>query len=74
MVALSFSGQMPHRAVLDGLTTLTQLLPREVEIWAGGSSRALLQPRLPKGVRRLDGLAAIAPETARWRALLESGL
>ena len=74
VVALSFSGQMPHRAVLDGLTTLTQLLPREVEIWAGGSSRALLQPRLPKGVRRLDGLDAIAPETARWRALLESGL
>lgn len=74
VVALSFSGQLPNRAVLDGLAALRSLLPQEVEIWAGGSSRALLQPRLPEGVRRLDGLAAIAPETARWRALLESPL
>lgn len=74
VVALSFSGQLSGRAVLDGLGALRELLPRGVEIWAGGSSRALRLPGLPDGVRGLDGLAAIAPEVARWRKLLESPL
>ncbi|PTT86702.1 cobalamin-binding protein, partial [Pelomonas sp. HMWF004] len=71
VVALSFSGQLPARAVLEGLAALRALLPARVEVWAGGSSRALRQAG-PDGVRCLHGLDAIAPETARWRQLLES--
>lgn len=74
VVALSFSGQLPNRAVLDGLAELRSLLPPGVEIWAGGSSRALRLPGAPQGVRCLDGLRAIAPEMNRWRELLESPL
>lgn len=74
VVALSFSGQLPQRAVLDGLAALREQLPERVEIWAGGSSRALRLPVCPDGVRCLDGLAAIAPEMTRWRELLESRL
>lgn len=74
IVALSFSGQLPQRVVLDGLAALREQLPREVEIWAGGSSRALRLPGCPPGVRCLDGLAAIGPEMTRWRELLESRL
>lgn len=74
VVALSFSGQLPNRAVLDGLVALRGLLPADIEIWAGGSSRALRLPGCPDGVRCLNGLAAIGPEMARWRELLESRL
>jgi len=74
VVALSFSGQLPLRAVLDGLAALREQLPERVEIWAGGSSRALRLPGCPSGVRCLDGLAAIGPEMTRWRELLESRL
>lgn len=74
VVALSFSSQLPSRAVLDGLAELRALLQPGIEIWAGGSSRALRLPGLPKGVRWLDGLAAITPEVTRWRELLESRL
>jgi MerR family transcriptional regulator, light-induced transcriptional regulator len=72
VVALSFSGQLPQRTVLDGLAALREQLPDRVEIWAGGSSRALRLPGGAQGVRCLDGLAAIAPEMTRWRELLES--
>ncbi|WP_235533669.1 MULTISPECIES: MerR family transcriptional regulator [unclassified Roseateles] len=74
VVALSFSGQLPARAVFDGLGQLREQLPANVEIWAGGSNRALRLPGVPDGVRCVDGLAAITPEIARWRELLESGL
>jgi methylmalonyl-CoA mutase cobalamin-binding subunit len=74
VVALSFSGQLPTRAVLDGLAALRELLPTGVEIWAGGASRALRLPGCPQGVRCLDGLAVVGLELARWRELLESNL
>ena len=74
ILALSFSGQLSNRVVLEGLAALRELLPAQVEIWAGGSSRALRLPGGPVGVRCLDGLEAIAPELARWRKLLESPL
>jgi MerR family transcriptional regulator, light-induced transcriptional regulator len=70
VVALSFAGQLAHRAVLDGLASLRTQLPAAVEIWAVSSSgRALRLPSCPEGVRCLDGLTAIAPEMARWREL-----
>lgn len=74
VVALSFSGFLPQRAVHEGLAALRELLPAGIEIWVGGASRALRSAGLPDGVRCLDGLAAVAPEVARWRELLESRL
>lgn len=74
VVALSFSSQLPNRVVLEGLAELRALLPDAVEIWAGGSSRALRLPTLPAGVRSLDGLTSIGPEITRWHKLLESRL
>jgi MerR family transcriptional regulator, light-induced transcriptional regulator len=74
VVALSFSGQLPHRAVLDGLAALRKLLPPSIEIWAGGSSRALRMAGGTAGVRCLDGLGVIGSEMERWRGLLESPL
>jgi methylmalonyl-CoA mutase cobalamin-binding subunit len=74
VVALSFTAQLPARAVFDGLMALRGLLPAEVEIWVGGSNRALRLPGLPDGVRCVDSLAAINLEIARWRELLESRL
>jgi methylmalonyl-CoA mutase cobalamin-binding subunit len=74
VVALSFTGQLPPRAVLDGLGELREVLPAEVEIWVGGSNRALRLPGIPEGVRCVDSLAAITLEIARWRELLESRL
>lgn len=72
VVALSFSVQLSSRAVQEGLAALRGLLPAGIEIWAGGSSRALRQPGAIEGVRRLDGLASVGAEVARWRELLES--
>jgi len=74
IVALSFSGFLPQRAVHEGLAALRGELPQGIEIWVGGASRALRSGGLPEGVRCLDGLAAIAPEVVRWRELLESRL
>lgn len=74
VVALSFSGQLSHRAVLDGVNSARELLPANVELWIGGRSRLLHLGGSPPGVRCLDGLAAIAPEVQRWRELLESHL
>ncbi len=74
VIALSFSGLLPNRAVLDGLAALRELVPAPVEIWAGGSSRALRLPGCPAGVRCLEGLGSIGPEVGRWRELLESPL
>ena len=74
VVALSFTGQLPARAVLDGLAQLRDLLPAKVEIWVGGSNRALRLPGLPAGVRCVDGLSSITLEITRWRELLESRL
>lgn len=67
VVALSFSGYLSHRAVQEGLMALREQLPAGVEIWAGGSSRALRQAISPIGVNCLDGLLSIAPELNRWR-------
>lgn len=74
VVALSFSGQLPPRAVHEGLAALRELLPADIEIWAGGSSRALRQGGATAGVFCLDGLGAIPGEITRWRELLESRL
>ncbi len=67
VIALSFSGYLTARAVHEGLAELREQLPPEVEIWAGGSSRALRAPTCPSGVHCLAGLQGIAVQVAAWR-------
>jgi DNA-binding transcriptional MerR regulator/methylmalonyl-CoA mutase cobalamin-binding subunit len=67
IVALSFSASMnPARAARD-IATLRERLPSRVELWVGGSCSALRRLRLD-GVRTFDGLDAIAPAVADYRA------
>ncbi len=68
VVALSFSAVLANRAVHEGLSRLRTLLPAAVEVWAGGSNRALASPGRPAGVRVLPGLVQISGEVGRWRA------
>jgi len=51
IVALSFSSAFPSRLALDGLRSLRERLPPDIEIWAGGSG---LHAR-----RGLEGVVAI---------------
>lgn len=68
VVALSFSAVLANRAVHDGLSRLRAVLPTAVEVWAGGSNRALASPGRPAHVRVLPGLVQISDEVSRWRA------
>jgi len=66
IVALSFTGVMAARQVLDGLAELRAALPARVQLWVGGSCPALHGRRaLP--ARVLDSLAAIDPAVQAWR-------
>lgn len=73
VVALSFSGYLPARAVQEGLTQLREQLDAGIQLWAGGSHRLLRGAGLP-GVVYLPELGDIAPALARCRDLLESPL
>lgn len=66
IVALSFSSILSPALVIDGLDELRTSLPRETELWAGGSNAALRRRTL-RGVRPLRTLEQIAPALARWR-------
>jgi len=67
VVALSFTGFLPAKQVLDGLTRLRELLPEALELWVGGTSQILRRRQLP-GVRRVAGLGEIGDELMRWHA------
>jgi methanogenic corrinoid protein MtbC1 len=58
IVALSFSSHMKPNHVRDGLKDLRAHLPREFEIWAGGSNSAL-QRKAVEGVSVLQTLESI---------------
>lgn len=67
VTALSFSGAMPSRQVLDGLRELRQRLSPEVELWVGGTCPVLT--RLPSSpIHILRRLADIRPAIDVWRA------
>jgi len=67
VVALSFSGYLSPRLVLEGLAGLQRQLSGSVEVWAGGSTRALRQrPSIP-GVSNLVVLSDVGPRVAEWR-------
>jgi methanogenic corrinoid protein MtbC1 len=66
IVALSFTGVMVTRQLLEGLRELRAALPAEAEIWAGGACPAL-HGRRQVPARVFATLAAIGPAVARWR-------
>lgn len=68
IVALSFSGYLSPGLVQGSLTSLRELLPAHIELWAGGRAPALLRKRAVAGVSYLTELAAIVPALTRWRA------
>jgi hypothetical protein len=74
IVALTFSGRLSGKAVLEGLAGLRELLPRHVEIWAAARGGVLRPPPGLQGLRPLNDLSDVGPELARWRELLESRL
>ena len=66
IVALGFTGCMNPNQVVEGLTELRSKLPRQMEIWAGGTA-PVLHRRTVDGVVPISTLAAVQPEVQRWR-------
>ncbi len=67
IVALSFSAAYAANGLLDGLAELRAMLPRNVEVWAGGSAMALVR-RAPENLRIMRDLDAIRDALMLWRA------
>jgi MerR family transcriptional regulator, light-induced transcriptional regulator len=65
IVALSFSMAYPRRQVGPLLSDLRRLLPRNIEIWAGGGGMRRVTP--VEGVQVFGELEATAAAIARWR-------
>jgi DNA-binding transcriptional MerR regulator len=72
IVALSFSAAFPERQAASGLRDLRAVLPRSVEIWAGGSCVRRLRKAID-GVRFLRSLEQVAPMLAEWRDRHQTG-
>nr|WP_316641615.1 MerR family transcriptional regulator [uncultured Roseateles sp.] len=68
VVALSFTGFLPAKQVLEGLGRMRELLPERLELWVGGTAQSLRRRQVP-GVRRVSGLVEVGAELGRWRAL-----
>jgi DNA-binding transcriptional MerR regulator len=66
IVALGFTGCMNPNQVVEGLGELRSKLPRQMEIWAGGTA-PVLHRRTVEGVVPIASLAAVQPEVQRWR-------
>jgi len=65
IVALSFSVAFPHRQIAGQLEQLRQILPAQIELWAGGGGTARCTP--PAGVLRLADLGAGVKAVNDWR-------
>lgn len=66
IVALSVSGAMNPRLVLEGLTDLRGKLPSSTELWVGGACPVLAR-RPPKSIYVLTQLAGIPDSLSAWR-------
>ncbi len=66
-VALSFSSYLNPNHVIEGLSELRQLLPPEVEVWAGGLA-SILQRKPPEGVRVVTSLKDIPFALGTWKS------
>lgn len=67
IVALSVSGAMNPRLVLEGLTDLRGKLPVSTELWVGGDCPVLAR-RPPEAVYVLTHLADISASLSAWHA------
>lgn len=67
IVALSFSPCLPAGQVAGGLAELRNMLPRSVDIWAGGSSPVLLR-KPPEGIVVVGELTELRGRLQAWRA------
>lgn len=65
ILALSFSSIVPAVQANSGLTELRNLLPGNIEIWAGGACSGL---RPTPGLSVLRGLTSIGSAIEAWRA------
>jgi DNA-binding transcriptional MerR regulator len=68
IVALSFSAAFPERLAASGLRDLRLALPRNVELWAGGSCVRRLRKAI-EGVALLRSLDQLGSMVADWRAV-----
>jgi DNA-binding transcriptional MerR regulator/methylmalonyl-CoA mutase cobalamin-binding subunit len=66
IVALSFSDCMNPNQALEGIVELRAKLPRNCEVWAGGSCASLYR-RAPDDVLAVTSLNDIGPALALWR-------
>ena len=66
IVGLSFSGSFPRRAAIEALASLCGQLPREVDVWVGGSLAERMR-QLPEAARRFESLDGVAPAIVAWR-------
>jgi len=66
IVALSFSIAFPPRRIPALLQQLRELLPKETELWVGGSGVSRITP--PAGVYRLNNLEHGVKALAEWRS------
>lgn len=66
IVALSFTGCMNPNQIHDGLVELRQMLPPQIQVWAGGTA-PVLHRRPVEGVLALGSLESIAAALGDWR-------
>jgi MerR family transcriptional regulator, light-induced transcriptional regulator len=66
VLALSFSAMYPLKQTIDGLQSLSNRLPSEVEIWAGGRGTRGRIPSIDR-VLLLDEIGSIRNALSDWR-------
>lgn len=66
IVGLSFSIAYPARQAIDGLLALREMLPPELDLWAGGAAVRDKQKRLP-GIQVVGGLDDTLAALQDWR-------
>lgn len=66
LVALSFSSMQNSASSLEALVELSHSIPRDVEIWCGGSA-AILRRKNVSGFKLLESLDDITDQLVAWR-------
>jgi methylmalonyl-CoA mutase cobalamin-binding subunit len=66
IVGLSFSGSFPRRAAMGALASLCRQLPRDVDVWVGGTLAERMR-QLPNNAQRFESLESVVPAIAAWR-------
>lgn len=67
VLALSFSAYASRKDVLDNLLQLSEQLPQQTEIWAGGAASSASSHLLPQRVRLMRQAVDASLQVQRWR-------